>query len=506
MTPQDATSKTSAPPPAPKGPRGIFARLFRSSNGRRRSDQEFLPAALEIIETPQAPYKTALIYLIVAFAVATLSWSYFSRIDIIAVAQGKIQPHGRVKVVQPVEPGKVARIAVKDGDPVEAGDVLIELDAKEARADVDAQRSALASVRAEVVRRDGVVRHAGALIRAPESGDLDLETALDFDETIPADIRAREQGVLDGDLHQLKSQLNSIAAQSRQKEAEGARLRAGITAQVDLLTTMQERVTMRTALAVSGSGSRASLIDAREALQHQESQLIALKAQLVETIAALDVLSKERERIVNTFLADNGQKRNDAARQIDDFRQRLIKAENRVSNLTLRASIAGTVQASSVFTIGQVVAAGQELMRLVPGGRTLEVIAYFPNKDIGFIDVNQAVAVKVDSFPFTRYGFVPGVVEHIAHDAIPLNDLPQIEGDPARATEAKTFAGGQRVQNLAFPVTISLSRTTMRIEDHTIPLSPGMTVTAEIRTGSRRILEYLLSPVVQTVSVSLRER
>jgi hemolysin D len=145
-------------------------------------------------------------------------------------------------------------------------------------------------------------------------------------------------------------------------------------------------------------------------------------------------------------------------------------------------------------------------MRIVPETKTLEVEAYIPNKDIGFIEIGQDVAVKVESFPYMRYGMLAGKVSSIAYDAIPMADAAQIEGNPASASESQTFAGAQRVQNLVFPITITLERPELMVEGRMIPVSPGMAVSAEIKTGSRRIIEYLFSPLFEVSNEAMREK
>lgn len=484
--PEDAAGAPQISPPKPAQ--------------RTREDQEFLPAALEILETPPSPIRMALIRLAVAFVAVALAWGWFGRLDVIAIAQGKIQPPGRVKIVQPVEAGKVARIGATNGARVSEGDVLIELDPQEARADVQAVEAIAQAYRGEIARRGAALERA-TLSLAQRQG-----MPLIWAEDVPQVIRFREEAVLSADLAQLDALLAATAAQIDQKHSEKRRLEGSIAAQSTLVRTLQERVDMRSSLQVSGFGSKASVIDGKEVLQKEEAILAGQKGQIGEVDAALRLLATERSKILQAFLTENTQKRADAARQLEDYTQRLIKARNRLHNMTLRAPAEGIVQASTVFTLGQVVSVGQEVMRIVPGGATLEVEAYLPNKDIGFVEQGQEVTVKVESFPFNRYGTLTGRVTSIARDAIPLPDAAQIEGNPARPAEQPTFAGAQRTQNLVFPVTIALDKPELVVDGRKVSMSPGMTVIAEIKTGSRRILEYVFSPIAETASEAMRER
>ncbi len=128
------------------------------------------------------------------------------------------------------------------------------------------------------------------------------------------------------------------------------------------------------------------------------------------------------------------------------------------------------------------------------------------NRDIGFVHVGQPAVIKVESFPFTRYGSVKARVVRIAQDAIPSPDASAIEGDPARASNAAGFAGGERMQNLVFAVELEPEVSTIAVDGAERPITSGMAATVEIKTGSRRLIEYVFSPLVEVASRAMRER
>jgi hemolysin D len=468
----------------------------------RRDDQEFLPAALEILETPPSPVRMAMIVFFAVFVAVAMLWMYFGRFDIVAVAQGKIQPPGRVKIVQPVETAKVRRIAATNGMKVAEGDILVEFEPQDALADVEALKAATSALETEILRRAFALEHAAR----QKTGQTIVASSFSWPPHLPELIRKREESVLAADLAQLDAAIMAIDSQRSLKESEKLKLGEMIAAHSALVANLQDRVDMRATLAKSGSGSRASLIDGKEVLLKEEAVLTGHRGSLREVEASLRVLASEREKLFQTFLTDNTQKRADAGKALEEATQRLIKAQARLGHMTLKSPADGVVQASAIYTIGQVVTPAQEIMRIVPQGEKLEIEAYLPNKDIGFVHEGQEVAVKVDSFPFTRYGLLSGKVTHIARDAIPQADAAQIEGNPARPSESQTFAGAQRMQNLVFPVTITIEKPELVVGGRRIAMSPGMTVTAEIKTGSRRILEYLFSPLVEVGSEAMRER
>jgi hemolysin D len=464
-----------------------------------RSDREFLPAALEILETPPAPASMYMIRVVVALVVLALAWSYFGRLDIIATAQGKVQPIGRVKIIQPLETGKVHEINVANGQRVKAGDTLIQLEDTEAIADEKAMQNALAAWSGEALRR----RVAVDLAQRRAFQDAPV---VQWPANIPETVRGRESRILSSDIRQLGTAVASLTAQQKQKLAEITGLQSTITQQTALVTTLRDRVRMRSALVENNAGSKASLIDANETLQTQQTTLATQQSQLDQAVAYADVLPIEISKTINTFIAENAQKLSEAERQADDLQQKLNKAAARTGYTTLTSPISGRVAALAVTTVGQVVGPGMELMRVVPDDAGLEIEAYLLNRDIGFVHPGQTAVVKIESFPFTRYGTIDADVIRVSTDAIPEPDASQSEANPTKSGRSLSEAGGQRVQNLVYPITLNLRSSAIKVDDAQVPLVSGMTVTVEIRTGSRRVLSYLLSPLTEVVTQSMRER
>lgn len=487
MTTLPATAKPPKPP---------ARRRIRLSRG----DHEFLPAALEILETPLSPVRSAMIVTICAFAAAALVWSWFGRVDIIATAQGKIQPVGRTKTVQPLETGKVLAIAAQNGARVKAGDVLVTLDAGQARADESTLEADIQSERAEVLRRTTALALASdrALGPVPQ---------IHFPPEVSPSLALREQRVLADDIAQLAGTVGSLDGQAREKRAERDRLTGTIDAQQTLVATLKERVDMRQTLEASRSESRAKVIDALELMQTQQATLASERGQIGEIDANLARLGRDIDKSYAAFAADNAQKLADAERLMDGNAEKLAKARLKTADLTLTSPIDGTVAGSTVTSIGQVVTVGEQVMQIVPSDTKLEIECYLPNGDVGFVHKDQQAVVKIESFPFTDYGTIDAEVVRVAHDAIPQPDADQREQNPAAAAkDGGLFGGAQRFQNLVFPVTLNLDRTAMSSDGADVPLVPGMAVTVEIKTGTRRILSYLFSPIMQVATTAMRER
>jgi hemolysin D len=464
-------------------------------------DREFLPAALEIFETPPSPIAVTGIWLICIVFATALIWAYLGWLEIYAVATGRIQPNGRSKVVQPLEAGKVVTIAVENGSHVNAGDLLVELDPREAEAERQQQARDLESNRAEVARRR-------VAIDAACSAGAESATVV-FPPGTSEEIQRRESGVLASDLGQLASNRASLIAQKAERAATRDRLRASIAAREKLIALDKERVNMMQTLNQTSSASRAQVIEKLQQYEAQVTAQVGDQGQLGEVEASLTTLDRKLEETTSQFIADQTQKLEDANRRVDFLKGELIKAETREERTRLIAPIAGTIQQLAVTTVGQVVAPAQALMTIVPSDAPIEIEALIQNQDIGFVEPGQQAVVKIESFPFTRFGTVDGTVMKVSRDAVDEREETALTDPKSTArpqVSSMNIAQQTTGQNLVFPATISLSRRVIKVDGKEIPLSPGMAVTVEIRTGQRRALDYVLSPLREVTSSAGHER
>ena len=274
-----------------------------------------------------------------------------------------------------------------------------------------------------------------------------------------------------------------------------------------LLGREAERVDLRQQLAKEGNGSRLNLIDAQQSLLETRTQLAGDEGRKLEAEAAVETLRTERARQVEAFLADNERHLADARRSADGKAQDAAKAQARLDRLTLRAPVDGAVQALAATNLGQVVMAGQEVMRVVPQGGELEIQAYILNEDVGFVQVGQAAVVKIDSFPFTRFGTVDGQVVSLAYDAIPSTAANGVTADAThQESKRDTAPQAEPITDLVYEARLRPVRTSIGVNGRAVPLLAGMTVTVEVKTGRRRVLEYLFSPLIEVFSRAGGER
>ncbi|WP_238183900.1 HlyD family type I secretion periplasmic adaptor subunit, partial [Methylobacterium trifolii] len=425
------SAQPSAPPPAeipkppalPAGaapaarlpalrPRALSARSLTErmrTFANTRDDQEFLPAHLEILETPPSPMAMAFTWTICAMFASALIWSVLANLDIFAVAAGRVQPSGRSKVIQPFETSKVLAVTVHNGDRVKAGDLLIDLDPTEAGADLASRESDLENLSAQMARRVSTIQAIRENKRTAEPT---------YASTITLPIKLRETATMMADLSQYYATRASLDAQIAEKKATEQRFTASVAARERLKAVLRERADMRETLVARSAGTRAAVIDALQQVEQVAADLAYDQGQLLEARAGAESLVRRMEQLTSETIAKQAQSLTETAQKVDSLRQDVIKARLRRDRMQLRAPIDGSVQQLAVTTVGQVVTAGQPLLVLVPTDGPVEIEALVLNKDIGFVTPGQEVTVKVDSFPFTRYGTAEGRVLRISRDAI----------------------------------------------------------------------------------------
>ncbi len=459
----------------------------------RRLELAFLPAALEIVETPPSPIGRSVALTIAAVFLAAFAWSCVGTVDIVATAPGKIIPSGRTKTIQPFETGVVRAIHVRDGMEVKAGDVLVDLDPTMSVAELAHNQSDLMAARLEAAR-----------LRAALAGSDNPLDSFRPPEDAPADLIELQRRFLVSQTAEQNAKLAELDRQIAQKQAERATIESSIHKLQATIPILSERVEVRKQLYDQALGSKLLYLTELQDLVGQREDISVQQSKLHEADAATAALVQSRSRAVAEYqrgLFDDLAK---AEQKAAGLAQDVIKSEKRTSLQQLTSPVDGVVQQLAVHTVGGVVTPAQSLMLIVPVESHLEIEAMLSNRDIGFIEVGQDVTIKVDTFNFTRYGLLHGKVLSVSHDAI-SRDRPDSR-NPDKSTNSDGASSEPAGQELVYSARISLDRTRMQVEDKFVNLSPGMAVTTEIRTGSRRIISYLLSPLVRYQHESLRER
>lgn len=441
---------------------------------RDRLQYEFLPAAEEIVETPAAPLGALVVWLVALLLIVAFAWSYFGRIDIVAVANGKISTEGSTKIIQPAISGVVININVHEGQRVKKGETLLALDKTTAEKDVATANQSLNAARVErdILRRLAVGGNTDDIINNADLPDEAKAMLRQFASSQTALSAARQQavnGIISNYQQQLqlnqqaKNQLETNAQNLKNRKAEIEK-RLPNANPVDKLRLQNELSNIDQRITSADSavlGQNQQLLQSQSALTQAQNQS---QTQNAETNSAFS----------NQIIT--------AEKRIIELENNLVKAKQILAQTTITAPVDGTVLSLTVKTIGGVVNAGQQLAQIVPEKVPLYVDAALDNQDVGFVKPGQRVVVKVATYPFQRYGYLEGTVENISPDAIQDDKKGLIYKAKIKLNDEKSSKQNQ------------------------LKLLPGMSVSAEITTGQRRIIEFFLDPLMTKADESLKVR
>lgn len=439
-----------------------------------RAELAFLPAALEVSETPASPLARVTAITIAAFVVLTVAWASIGDLDIVATAPGKVVPSERVKQIQPLETSIVRAVNVTEGQEVKAGDVLVELEVTGGAADVARLKAEMNTAKLDSARLTALLADQPERAFVPPAD-------------MPADLILVQKALLTSQLREQQAKLTALEAELAKRQAELKTTETDMARLGAVAVKIKDETERRRELANKGYGSQIDRARSEKELADNQGQQQVNRAKLAETKAAIESTRGQLNQAKEEFRRDITAKLAEARTKAATTEQELAKADERQRVQSLRAPVDGVVQQIETHTIGGVVTPAQKLMVVVPQGSVMEVEARLPNKDIGFVEVGQEAEIKVDSFPFTKYGTLIGRVELVSLDAV-------------KDEESQT-------KDYYFPIRVSVADPIIRLENgKRVPLSPGMTVIAEVKTGTRKPIEYVLAPLKKYGAESGRER
>ena len=453
----------------------------------------FLPAALEIVETPPSPIGRAISLTLIAVFCLALAWASLGKVDLIASVPGKIVPSGRTKIVQPFEIGVVRAIHVRDGETVKAGDVLIELDPTIDDAELGHLQSDLVAQQIDVARL-----HA-ALVE-----DGDPLASFQPPQGAPEGLVATNRQLLLDQTAEQRAKLAALDRQRAQREAEAATYAATIAKIEAMIPILQERTDIRKYLMEKEIGSKVIYLENLTQLVEQQKELAVQESHLHEAEAALAAIIETRAQAAAEYRRTRLGELATAEAKAAGLAQDVVKASEKSRLQILRAPVDGTVQQLAIHTVGGVVTPAEALLEVVPLESRIEIEAMVPNHDVGFVRAGQQAEIKVDTFSFTKYGLLHGAVLDVSQDAIDQRKPPS---DPGNNSKPNTDSASEpQGRELVYAAHVSLDRTAMEIDGKDVPLSPGMAVTVEIKTGAQRVITYLMSPLLRFKQEALHER
>jgi hemolysin D len=455
----------------------VFASAWRVRRNletpiRLQHELAFLPASLELAETPVHPAPRLTMRIIAVLALLAVIIGIVGRLDIVASARGKLVPNARVKVVQTAVTAVVKRILVQDGQRVAAGELLMELDPAQAAADTGKAHSARIAAALTAAR-------ARALLAAQQEGKLPSVPVV---EGATIDEHKDSQLFAEGVFRAYQDKQDSSLAELARREAELETTKHDIERLKATSPLARQQADDYKDLVPDKFVSRHDYLEREQSALQQEHELAAKISYADELQAAIKVQHAEIASLSSQFRKEQLDTLDKATLELQQTQDDETKATTRERLMTITAPVSGTVQQLSVHTLGGVVTAAQSLMEIVPDD-SLEVEATVENKDIGFVKEGQETVVKIEAFPYTRYGYLHGTVRSVSNNAIQ-----------------------DKKQGLTFMTRIKLPTNKMLINGQWVNLTSGMAVTAEIKTGNRSVARYFLDPLIQTAQEGMRER
>lgn len=448
----------------------IIELLEKNSHKQRpQNETEFLPAALEVVETPPSPVGRIMLWTFFVLIVGILLWTILGHVDEVAVAQGKLIPVGHVKVVQAEDKGIVKSIHVKDGQKVVKGQLLMELDTTISAADVARIKKEVAYYSLEI---DRLMAEKDERTFTPKKyPDLE-EKDLDF-----------QVKLYQSRLIEYTTKLSAAEFNIRQNQASLSSSRANYEKFVSLYEIAKKKEERIEQLVNENAISTFTLFDHQEKRLEleqnavaQTSEITRLEWAVMQSREAAAAIIAERNRDITTKLVED-------RKLFQAYMEELKKAEEKDRLSRIVAPIDGKVSQMAMHTLGGVVTAAQPLLEVVPEDAELQVEAWVANKDIGFIQQGQSAEVKIETFSFQRYGTLGATVVDISPDAVEDKEKGRV-----------------------YRVLLSLDKSSFIVNDRYAAISPGMTATGEIKIRQKRIIEFFLDPFRQYQSEALRER
>ena len=498
-TASPAIEKAHEAPKEKETQKGGFLRLLHKDQSVTPKElYEFLPAAIEVEQTPSSKAGRAIIWAIVILFTIAAIWAYFGKVDIVAVAQGKVIPSEHIKHIQPLEAGKIKAIHVKEGQYVEQGEPLITLDSTQTQADVERFSHEIQEREANIERFKAFEDWLADLKGSDPAGLTPLNSLhpSQLRTAVPPTVGSDPQGqtpisrqklaqqhLLAQQKAELTARLNAYQNETRKQRAEQAMTQGEVTKKQRILPVLKERVDALETLLKKDYGSKLQFLELKQELIEEEQDLLIQQSRIQQLDASIESIQDQVNTLISETRLNNLSQLQENQLQLAGLKQEFVKANERNQQQLLTAPISGQVQQLAVHTVGGVVTPAQALMVIVPKDSQMEVEAMILNKDIGFVHEGQKAEVKIDTFNFTKYGLIDAEISSISDDAIQDENL-----------------------GLVYSARFKLDNEQIQVDERMVKLSPGMSVTAEVKTGQRRLIEYFLSPLLRYKQESLGER
>lgn len=448
----------------------IFKNYF---NPRSEDSTEFLPSALSIQETAPHPAPRVFLWILMIIICSILLWSIIGKTEIVAIADGSIISSDKSQTIQVFEHAIVRKIYVRDGQSIKKGDILLELDQDGYKADLDSIDKEIAFNKAQLLRND-------ALLKAIKNNQTPVMLSL---QGISEEIIQKTQDQLKSDYDNIQSKLSENRSRIQVTNREIISYQNTVSERKKLLQIKTERLNNYKNLANEDFLPKNRYLEIKEEVLNLQSSINNLSDLISEKKAQISNLQSEAKVIIEEVKNIAIKEAQEANRKTTLLEEERKKATSILDTTKIIAPVSGTIQQLAVNTVGGVLTPAQPVMVIVPEDVSLEAEVTFINKDIGFIEVGQAAHIKIESFPYTKYGMIDGEVSIVSGDAVE-----------------------DEKRGLVYKGRVKLHQSVMRIGKNNVRLVPGMRLTAEIKTDEKRLIDYFISPLITNTSQAFRER
>jgi len=445
----------------------FFWRRNKIEDKLSRREMEFLPAALEIVETPPPPAGRLLMWVIMLFFVIALVWSIWGQVDEVAIAPGKVIPAGYTKVIQAEDKGIVRKINVANGSVVKEGDILIELDTVLTEADVSL-----------LEKQRGYYELNLARLYA----ERDKKRFTPPQGASRTDVIEQQVNLFNSRAAELQSKIDVLKEHELTAKAELNNSLKRHEKYVQIYPIIAEQKSRAETLVGDGTMSLFEYQNYQQREIEIKQDMLSAAEEVKRARHTVQEQEKELRRVKNEWDSDIAAMILDSQRQLLTIEEDLVKAKEKHRLSRISSPIDGVVQQLEVHTIGAVLSPAQPIMLIVPADSPIEFEIWLDNKDIGFVHAGQSAEIKVETFGFQRYGTLDAIVKSVA----------------AESKQDET-------RGLIYQAFLISSRDYFIVGDQRVPLMSGMAVTGEIKIRQKRIIQYFLDTFRTYISESMRE-
>jgi len=452
----------------------LVKKKFLAIFGNKKADNkafEFSPTYLRIQKQAPTNFSRIIGWSVVLFVTIVLLWSYLSHIAIYANTTGKLIVSGKSQKIQSLNAGKIEKIYVQEGQVVKKGEVLVQLSDIEAKTNIVNLEAKLSFYQ----KNQKKFNYIFPIIKQIEQGvaiqDISQDTALQGMQAI------LELEEFFKKIAQFHTKINSLNKASKDLKGE---IKLGQA----VIENTQKRIDIFQGLFKIKDISELQLLQIQKELLQSQKEQANKQSKLHELGNSLLLEKSNKKFAISQTKNKIYQEYQKNQLNITETLESLKKYRSQLQTMRIYTPIDGFVQAIAINTIGGVVTPAQELMSVVPMGKlALQAEVKILNKDVGFVRIGQTASVQLDAFNYIKYGAIDGIVENIYQDSVEDKELGYV-----------------------FLAIISLKNNTIQHKEKTTPLHAGLSVVVRIKTGQRRVIEYLLLPILEHANEGLRER